>query len=305
MEITDFRREHIEKARVIAAHALEVERRSAAMLPAVDVPGIDRFAENGLGVAAIDGGEVVGYMCTDRPHGNFLGTAVSGVWSPLHANGVEYDEKFRRGEVFSRMYQAGAEKWLSAGVMYHSVTVYAHDDELVRSLFDNNFGKRCVDAVCTCDDAPTIGNAGIRELEPGESPRIRDLRRGLAKHLTASPCFMAEAEESWYDEAEKRDSRIFVMEVSGDIIGYVEVGGSGENFLSGSGKIKNIRGAFCAGEYRGRGFMVGIVDHVRGVLRSEGDLLLGVDYESINPNALRFWSKRFLPYTFGLTRRIG
>lgn len=304
MEITDFKREHIEKARRIAARALEAERVAVEVLPEVSVPLLDEFAENGLGVAAVDGGELVGYMCPDRPRAEFLGTEVSGVWSPLHANGVGFDKKLRRGEIFSRMYQAGAEKWLAAGAFYHSVTVYAHDEELIGSLFDNNFGKRCIDAVCACDASLARETEGVRELEPGESHKIRKLRRGLARHMAASPCFMAEADESWYDEAERRVSRIFVKEISGGIVGFIEVGGDGENFISGSGRLQNIRGAFCAEEYRGRGFMLELVDHVRGALSREGQLV-GVDYESFNPNALRFWGRRFLPYTFGLTRRLG
>ena len=53
------------------------------------------------------------------------------------------------------------------GAGYHSVTVYAHEDELVGSLFDNGFGKRCIDAICSCAGGRKAEN--VRELERGRA----------------------------------------------------------------------------------------------------------------------------------------
>jgi hypothetical protein len=39
-------------------------------------------------------------------------------------------------------------------------------------------------------------------------------------------------------------------------------------------------------------------------LKAEGVTYLGVDYETLNPTALNFWSKYFKPYTFSFARRI-
>lgn len=299
MTITEFGKEHIEAARQIALLALARERSSVPELPeAAPLPEL----ANLHGVAATEGGELIGYMCAYPPRAGFFGTDVAGVWSPLHANGVVDSERLDRGKIISELYGACGEKWRSMGAEYHSVTIYAHDDELVGSLFDNGFGKRCIDAICSCAGGRKFDN--IRELEPGESFRIRNLRRKLADHLTKSPCFMAETPEEWFDNAEKRNSRIFVREVGEKAVAFIEIGGDGENFLSASGGLVNICGAFCEPEFRGGGFMSALLDHVRGVLESEGNLRLGVDYESINPTALRFWKKRFAPYTFGLVRRI-
>ena len=304
MQIIDFRAEHAKEARQIAKQSLEIERAVLPILPEAEIPELEFFADIGFGVAAVDGGEVVGYWCPYPPRENAFWTEAFGVYSPLHANGVMHSKRLNRGEIYSRLYQAAAEKWLAAGVRYHSVTVYAQDEEFIGALFDNNFGKRWVDAICGCAGTVPI-NEDIRELAKGESRKIRELRRGLAEHLTKSPCFMADTPESWYEEAERRASRIFVIEKNGGIAAYIEVGGKGENFLSASEGMMNICGAYCKPEYRGNGLMTGLVDHVRGVLSAEGYSRLGVDYESINPTALRFWRKRFLPYTFGLTRRLG
>ena len=47
-----------------------------------------------------------------------------------------------------------------------------------------------------------------------------------------------------------------------------------------------------------------LVNHAMGVLRAEGYLKLGVDYESINPTAWGFWNKYFTAYIYSLTQQI-
>lgn len=54
---------------------------------------------------------------------------------------------------------------------------------------------------------------------------------------------------------------------------------------------QNICGAYCVPAYRGKGIMQQFVNHAMGVLRAEGYTKLGVDYESINPTAWKFWNK--------------
>ena len=68
--------------------------------------------------------------------------------------------------------------------------------------------------------------------------------------------------------------------------------------------MRNICGAFCLPEYRGRGIMQGMLDACINVLSMEGFRLLGVDFESFNPAARGFWLKHFVPYTNSLVRRI-
>ena len=57
-------------------------------------------------------------------------------------------------------------------------------------------------------------------------------------------------------------------------------------------------------EYRGRGIMDGLLDYVRATLATEDFQYLGVDCETMNPNALYYWPKHFRVYTYNLTRRV-
>lgn len=47
-----------------------------------------------------------------------------------------------------------------------------------------------------------------------------------------------------------------------------------------------------------------MLDYAVDILEKEGYTRLGVDFESINPTADRFWSKYFAAYTQGVVRRI-
>lgn len=83
-------------------------------------------------------------------------------------------------------------------------------------------------------------------------------------------------------------------------------GGDGqwENFATQAKDMRNICGAYCLPEYRGRNIYQGLLDYMILCLKKEGFLRLGVDYESFNPTANVFWPKYFEPYTKSVVRRI-
>ena len=66
----------------------------------------------------------------------------------------------------------------------------------------------------------------------------------------------------------------------------------------------NICGMYFTEAHRGNGAADGLLEFVLQTLRKEGVPYLGVDYETINPNALRFWGKYFDSYTYSFVRRL-
>ena len=64
MIILDFSTVHIERATQIAKQNYEAESGFVDALPPVEQwLGLKPFAENGLGVAAFDGDDIVGFLC--------------------------------------------------------------------------------------------------------------------------------------------------------------------------------------------------------------------------------------------------
>ena len=122
-----------------------------------------------------------------------------------------------------------------------------------------------------------------------------------------SPCFMHSSPkqvERWLDRAEQRDSRVFTAMQTDKPIAFIEVKDDGENFATKTSGMKNICGAFCLLEHRGKGIVQNLLNYAISKLKADGYVCLGVDFESINPAAWGFWLKHFDAYTFSVVRRI-
>lgn len=325
MNIIDFNRNHIEAAMKIALTNYNEERTEVPDLPEVaSVPDLTHFADNGLGVAAFHNDRMLGFLGAYYPIDDTFGTTnVKGTFSPIHAHGViDTDEmivaglpsKYNRERIYSLMYQAAAVKWVKAGIRSHAIALYTHDIEAVSSFFGNGFGLRCADAIRSLEDIPVTEdteNAVDAELEYCELPRekwgeLLDFHNKLIKHLGKSPTFM-HFEKIDTEELYRRtsgDVRYFAAKVDGKYAAYIKIADAGENFATEDKSMINICGAYCSPSYRGTGIYQNLLSHLMTLLKKEGYQLLGVDFESINPNARGFWSKYFTEYTHSVVRRI-
>lgn len=307
MEIIDFLQAHVPQAQALAGENYRSQRAFTALPENPVFPVLSGIAENPLGVAAVEDGKLVGYLYPCLPFPNAFGSAASGVYLPLTAHAAIAQN---RGEIYQRMYQYAAEKWTRAGAAYHAMTFYAYDRDAMGAMFQYGFGMRCVDAIRKlADNIPEPVYPGIMfsELSRAQLPEIRALERCLVEHLGKSPCFMRESEaqiEAGLDEEEGQDVRVFVAYAEKMPAAFLKVCAEGETFVSALPCVINICGAYCLESYRGSGLMRDLIGFVSRQMYADGYTYLGVDYESMNPTANRFWCKYFTPYTFSLTRRI-
>ena len=307
MNIVTFEKQHIEEAKAIAFANYQEERSFVSTLPEIErMPDLDWFAENGLGVAALEDGELVGFLCCVGPFDNAFASQVKGTFSPIHAHGALTED---RKLIYKKMYQAAAEKWVSKGILYHAIGLYAHDTQAIGAFFQYGFGLRCIDALRPMSriPCPPVTGYTFRLLPKEEVAAIRQMRVQLSAHLGESPCFAYDSPQmvkDWIAKAEKRNTQVFVAERDGTAVAFVEVGEDGENFITGTPGMKNICGAFCLPQYRGTGLFANLLNYTVAQLRAKGATLLGVDYESINPTASGAWGKYFTPYTHSVVRRV-
>lgn len=316
MEIVSFQYEHAEEARQIARNNYEEERKHNPVLPEIDIlPDLKFFAEVGLGVAAIEDECMLGYLCAWPPiEDAFNTTGVKGTFVPIHAHGVRGDlpEKVRE-KLYSGMYQAAAEKWVREGILSHGISLYTHDAPALTSFFTNGFGMRCIDAIRPMEKLVSLEvvlpegvKVSYRELPREQWIRLLPMHNALRAHLGCSPAFMrfpSITEDEMYQGAGE-DIRYFAAEVKGQDIAYIKLGKAGETFVSEVNDIMNICGAYCIPEFRGKGIFHNLLAYLITILQNEGYLYLGVDMESINPNARSFWRKYFIEYTNSVVRRI-
>lgn len=311
MNIVDFQPCHAAEAALIARKQMEKECAHVDV-PQSCIPELTGLAD-AMGVAAMENGRMVGYLCAFGPFKGMFGTYGTpfaerfvGVFSPIEAHGVTEDAPPR---TWQRMYQAAAEKWAKAGALYHAIALFEHDDAAKAALFRYGFGQRCADAIRRVEPLRALAVPGVtcREMPAGSGDMVRSLRESLDKHLCESPCFMLRTEEGrrkWLDTVKHRQSRLFVAEAEGRPIAFIEVNADGENFLTEHPYTLNICGAYCEPAWRGKGVSKALLDHILCKLQAEGVQYLGVDYETMNPTAVGFWEKYFVPYTASLVRRI-
>lgn len=307
MNIVSFEKEHIDEAKAIALDNYQEERQFVKDLPEIsELPDLNELAGNGLGVAAFEQGKMVGFLCCYKPWDNAFGTAAKGTFSPIYAHGAVAEKKEM---IYRKLYQAAAEKWVAHGITYHAIAMYAHDEQALRTFFLYGFGVRCVDAIrdmssINCHAMPDLQ---FRELPKEEIAQIREMRRQLSAHLGSSPCFMYSNEQEfkqWLIRAENRETDVYVAELDGEPVSFIEIADYGENFVTETEGMKNICGAFCMPEYRGGGVFANLLNYVVDRLRQQGITHLGVDFESYNPTGSGAWNKYFTPYTHSVVRRI-
>lgn len=204
-----------------------------------------------------------------------------------------------------------AQELVQEGVFSCALSRYAHDEETAKSFVFNGFGIRCMDAVRDIT-GPSIqspsANVVYEELTVQRFCEVKHLQKGLNKHLLHAPVFFPLPEEgfdAWFSEWIKRDAmRIFVAKADERIIGFLSVMEEGENFITEYPWMQNICGAYFEEAYRGTGIPQGLLNFVCDTLNEEGAVCLGVDCETMNPTALRFWEKHFVPYTYSFARRM-
>ena len=304
---------HIPEAVALAQAAYAHERRHAPALSVEDISGaltaaIGALVRLGRGVAAVADGHLAGYLAFHGPIKGFFGTG-TGCFAPLHGHAATGPDPAR---LSSLLFQHAAETMTARGVGTFAVTTYAHDRDAATAYSLNGFGIRNADAIRDLDHAapiagqPTPGIA-YTEIAWSDTADLLPLKNGLVHHLHRSPSFVAASAfsaEQFAALCAKRRSRFFVARDGDAPISYMEVIGEGQNILTVAPDMRDICGAFLVEGYRGRGIFQNLLLLALRTLRSEGIRRVGVDFETMNPTALGFWTKYFDVYTHAYARRI-
>ncbi|MDR2590848.1 MAG: GNAT family N-acetyltransferase, partial [Oscillospiraceae bacterium] len=167
MQIVDFTTAHTEQAMQIAMQNYNEERKYVPDLPIMEnTPDLTPFAKNGLGVAVMDGHNLLGFLCCYEPFDNaFSIQGLRAVFSPMGANGTV---KEKRAEIYARLYQYAGAKWMKARVKSHAICLYAHDAEARAQFNRYGFGIRTIDAIRGMDEIvmPSCDEYIISEVKP-------------------------------------------------------------------------------------------------------------------------------------------
>ncbi|MBT3318866.1 MAG: GNAT family N-acetyltransferase [Clostridia bacterium] len=303
MMISDFKQKDVEQARQLALSNYNEERAALPALPAIEsTPDIGEFAQNGLGVAMYEGETMLGFLCGQK----FDNFGIKRVYSPEHAHGAI---KQNRAKIYSRLYQAASEKWVTQKALIHSVTLYSHDETAKHSFFNNVFGACVMYAAMDISKSPNIRKCDneryeLCELTPERFGEVLPLQNKLLSHLRQAPVFLPYEKITQERFATFKGKRYFAALEDNQIIAYLRTQENAENFVTCDAGTVNITGAYMYPEHRGAGVYTGLLSFVVDTMRAEGYERISVDFETYNPNALGFWTKYFTPYTTSVTRSI-
>lgn len=308
MEIKDFEKQHIEEAKAIAHACYYEEQQAVKALPTVsDIPDLNGFAENGLGIAAFDGGDMVGFLNCHLPFDNAFGsTDVKGIFSPMGAHAAV---STNRSKIYAAMYQAAGAKWVRAGAVSHAICLYAHDEELQRQFYCYGFGLRCMDAIRPMEliDCKPCADYNFSELPKDDYHFVYPLDLALNRHFHESPFFMnrkLETQEEFMISSLQEEARYFAAKHNGKLCAFLKISASGETFAAAGDTYRHINGAYCLPEHRGKDVYQNLLNFTISTLKAESYTQLGVDFESFNPTARGFWLKYFTAYSHSVVRRI-
>ncbi len=162
--IKDFTRDHIKATAQLAKQNYEEERGFVpALPPALVLPDLAQFADNNMGVAAFENGVMVGFLCSYSPINKpFQLENVLGAYSPKCGNAAIGEN---RADIYAKMYQAAAGKWVQAGTSNHAITLYAHDTAAQRQFFEYGFGLWGINAIRPMEEITTQPCHGISFVE--------------------------------------------------------------------------------------------------------------------------------------------
>lgn len=308
LELIPLTPEHRPAAAAMVAQAYGRERAAVPMLGEHDVAMIASKAmgalcDNGLGVAAVEGGRLMGFV-SGFPVQKFFG-ASDGVYVPVFGHGAVAEDAPR---VYRALYTHAAEQWVRQGQLSHAITLFAHEAP-VQTWFWMGFGLRCVDGIR--DPTPIAArNTGltVRAITADDAELLWPLHREHQSYYHRSPLFMpyradadAEPLRQWLQQP---DHWMWAVFDGSKPISYMHVRHGGETFVCDDPAMRNICSAFTMPSARGSGAATLLMNHIIAWMQEQGMQRLGVDCESFNPLGSGFWLKHFTPYTYSLTRRV-
>lgn len=310
MEFKNVDKKFVEEALVLALGEYKAECSKVMQLPVIDFTNQLRknltvLFQKKYGLVAMEDGKVIGYLVFEGPWDGFFGNC-KGAFSPLGGSAFS---GINRGKLSSQLLSAVTEIMVKEEeVTSFALSRYANDTEVGKSLVLNGFGIRCSDAIMKLSEHRRRGyynsNISFLELKNDEKRLILDLRLGLTKHLLKAPVYFPTHIGNYMEWFSKEEIRVFAASIKNEIIGFISFQDEAETFVTETACMKNICGAFVKEEYRGKNVATDMLSFICNVCDNEGVEYLGVDCETLNPTALRFWGKHFENYTYSYHRRI-
>lgn len=258
------------------------------------------------GLMAIEDEKLVGYLVFIGGFQEQFGN-VKGSFSPLFGSAFASENRKR---IASLLFENLSKLMIKDDIFSFAICKYAHDKEIAESLIFNGFGIRCSDAILNLtyiDELKIDSEFRYEEISYQKAGILLELKNRLSNHMRESPIYMPRAHltsDEFAAICEKKKSRFFVAYDGNKAVGYIEVCKEAETFISEDPEVLNICGAYVHEQYRNGLVARELLIYTMKILADEGLKYLGVDFETLNPTAIQFWTKYFESYTYSFVRRV-
>lgn len=311
MEFGDFTEADIRPAAALVAARVRALRERHPALPSTWAePGawesrIAALTIDGRALAARDGGRLVGFLAAERDADHHR--AYSPEWAHATVPGGR--------RILETLYATAARAWVDEGLRIHVIgTLDGLSDEAEACTW-LGFGTFVVDAIRGIEpirgtSAGAGGGMSVRRATLHDLDAVVELETGLRRHLLASPVFLVLPPPSGVEEHRARlaDPSVatFLAEDAGRPVAHLRIGPCADDVATvvRDAGTASITGAFTLADRRGAGIATTLVDAGVAWARDQGYVRCGVDFESANLEASRFWTRWFEPVAFWRIRRL-
>lgn len=310
-EIVRLHESHVPSAaRLVAQGCAALRERVPAVPPRYESPDVwssrlRRLLGRGVGVAAFEGGRMVGFLA-GYSIGLLRGRPC--VLSPEWAHAAEASVSRR---VFEALYPAVAPEWLRLGGEFHVICTLAHDASALQGWAWAGFGHMVCDALRPL--APisvSPGGIDVRRMTATDLEQVLPLACRLAECLAAPPVYVLdrESEDSATWEADLGDPRtaVWMAVRRGRTVGYLRQTPATEDacdVIVDEGTT-SITGVYVVPDARREGVAAALLARAVDWGREQGYVRCSVDFETANSPAARLWLQYFTPVVVSLGRTL-
>jgi len=298
VDIVAFTDEHVDGAAAVLAERHAAHLAVEPLLPRrTDFrEQVEKAREDATGAAAVEEGEVVGYLLGPRREDS-IGAHV---WIASAGHAV------RDQELIRDLYAVAAEQWVQDGLTRHFVYAPAMRD-LVEPWLRLSFGISAAQAAMETRPAAPVTTRGVtvRPSTPEDTPVAAAYDRALQLHLRESPSFGGlavqteqEVLDDWRNLHEEPQYTHFVAEQGGRIVGHLVLYRRPEGDLRVPPGSIDLANALTEPAARGSGAGVALTEHAIGWAHEHGYEIMITDWRMTNLVASRLWPRRGFRETF-------
>jgi GNAT superfamily N-acetyltransferase len=312
MQIIPFDRTHIPAASAVFAGSFKMQRQFVPHLSdrfetaAETVPLLQRMFQNHSGLAAVEGGELLGYLMWFTID-NFRNSNRKAAYCPVWAHGASPE---KQAVVYRALYRAASAQWAETGCEVHAVTLLAHNQDVLQTWFWSGFGLTVVDAVRPAVPLGIADRTGatVRQAQLDDAEILADLEAEHWHHYVAAPVFMNPTPPSsaaeFVELLQSPGGSAWLAFVDNKPAGYLrlEASSSGAAEIVAADTTISITGAYVIPALRGHKIAPALIDRALTHYSTQGYQACSVDFESINPEAAVFWMRYFDPASYSVLR---